>query len=73
VSPGEVEEALVRKHLIVPSTPRGREKRCKLFGRSASGGYLVVVFTIRRSLFRTVTAYTMNLKERRIYGPEIES
>ncbi len=34
--------------------------------------YLVVVFTIRRKLFRTVTAYEMNAAERRKYAPQID-
>jgi len=33
--------------------------------------YLVVVFTIRRKLFRTVTAYEMNATERKKYAPQI--
>jgi uncharacterized DUF497 family protein len=34
--------------------------------------YLVVVFTVRRKLFRTVTAYEMNVAERRRYAPKID-
>ena len=33
---------------------------------------LVVVFTIRRNLFRTVTAYEMNAAERSNYAPQID-
>jgi uncharacterized DUF497 family protein len=33
---------------------------------------LVVIFTVRGLHFRTVTAYPMNLKERKLYGPQIE-
>jgi uncharacterized DUF497 family protein len=47
------------------------EKRWKLFGRSADGRYLVVVFTIRDDRLRPVTAHTVNERERRIYAPEI--
>jgi uncharacterized DUF497 family protein len=72
VSPGEVEDLAGRRHIMFPSAPRGREKRWKLLGRTASGRYLVVIFTVRHSRFRTVTAYTMNLKERKLYAPEIE-
>jgi uncharacterized DUF497 family protein len=49
-----------------------REKRWKLFGKTASNRYLVVVFTVRRKLFRTVTAYGMNAAERRRYAPQID-
>ncbi|MSV27212.1 MAG: BrnT family toxin [Bryobacterales bacterium] len=38
------------------AAPGGREKRWRLFGRTAAGRYLVVVFTVRRKRFRTVTA-----------------
>ncbi len=41
------------------------EKRWKLFGRTLANRYLVVVFTIHLGLFRTVTAYEMNLTEGR--------
>jgi uncharacterized DUF497 family protein len=44
----------------------------EVFGKTASGRYLVVVFTIRRKLFRTVTAYEMNAVERRKCAPQID-
>ena len=72
LSPEEVEETARRHHVIIPAAPGGSEKRWKLFGRTAGGRYLVVVFTVRRKRFRTVTAYTMNQAERRVYAPEIE-
>ena len=72
VSPGEVEETATRRHVVIPAAPGGSERRWKLFGRTAAGRYLVVVFTLRRKRFRTVTAYTMNRSERGVYGTEIE-
>jgi uncharacterized DUF497 family protein len=72
VSPIEVEEAAGRPHVIIPAKTVGGEKRWKLFGRTVSGRYLVVVFTIRRNRFRAVTAYEMNSTERRNYAPEID-
>jgi uncharacterized DUF497 family protein len=72
VMPQEVEEAVRGRHLIIPAEPKGGETRWKLLGKTASGRYLVVVFTIRQRRFRTVTAYTMNQAERRIYAPQIE-
>jgi uncharacterized DUF497 family protein len=48
------------------------ENRWKLFGKTASGRYLVVVFTIRRKLFRAVTAYEMNATDWRNYAPQID-
>jgi uncharacterized DUF497 family protein len=72
VMPQEVEEAVRGRNVIFPAAPKSGEKRWKLFGRTAAGRYLVVVFTIRRKRFRTVTAYTMNQAERRIYAPHIK-
>src|ERR1039457_1945952 len=46
VHPTEVEEAVERPHATIPAKDVG-EKRWKLFGTSAAGRYLVVVFTIR--------------------------
>jgi hypothetical protein len=72
VTPFEVEEVVGRAHVIVPARTVDGEDRWTLFGRTESGRYLVVVFTIRRRLFRTVTAYEMNVKERRKYAPEFD-
>jgi uncharacterized DUF497 family protein len=72
VQPAEVEEAVERAHVIIPAKDMHGENRWKLFGRSAAGRYLVVVFTIRDDRLRPVTAHTMNQRERRIYAPEID-
>jgi len=73
VDPWEVEEAVERPHVIAPAKDIRGEKRWKLFGTSADGRYLVVVFTIRDERLRPVTAHTMNQRERRIYAPEIDN
>ena len=72
VNPIEVEETVARPHAIIPAKAVAGEKRWTLFGTSAAGRYLVVVFTIRDRRLRPVTAYTMNQRERRIYAPEID-
>ncbi len=59
VSPYEVEDAAGRPHVTI-------------HGKTASQRYLVVVFTVRRKLLRTVTAYEMNAAERRKYGAQID-
>jgi uncharacterized DUF497 family protein len=71
VNPMEVEEAFEGSHVIIPAEDVKDEKRWKLFGRSAAGRYLIVVFTIRDDRLRVVTAHTMNRRERRIYAPQI--
>ena len=60
-----------RKHVVIPARIIKGERRWKLFGKTASGRYLVVVLTIRRKLFRTVTAYEMNAAEKSKYAPQI--
>lgn len=72
VTPSEVEEAVGRPHAVIPAQTIQGEKRWKLFGRTASNRYLVLVFTIRRNLFRAVTAYPMNTVERRKYAAQID-
>ncbi len=72
VTPLEVEDAAVRPHVTIRARTVAGEERWKLFGRTVSRRYLVVVFTIRGKLFRTVTAYEMNVTERRKYGPQID-
>jgi uncharacterized DUF497 family protein len=73
VTPIEVEQIIERRHVIIPAAPKRNEKRWKLLGRTAAGRYLVVVFTIRRNKIRTITAYTMNQTERKIYAPQIDT
>jgi len=72
VSPFEVEEVAGRTHVIIPAKAIPGENRWKLFGKTASGRYLVVVFTVRRKLFRAVPAYEMNPADRRNHAPHID-
>jgi uncharacterized DUF497 family protein len=72
VTPFEVEDAAGRPRVVIPAKAMKGKSRWKLFGKTTSGRYLVVVFTIRRKLFRTVTAYEMNIVERRKYAPQID-
>jgi uncharacterized DUF497 family protein len=71
VTPDKVEEAVNRAHAVIPAETIQGEERWKLFGRTRSNRYLVVVFTIRRNLFRAITAYPMNAAERRKYASQI--
>jgi uncharacterized protein len=72
VTPFEVEEAVGGPHVVIPARTVKRERRWKLFGKAASGRFLVVVFTVRRKVLRTVTAYEMNAAERKQYAPKID-
>lgn len=71
VAPFEVEEAVALPHIVIPGRTVAGEPRWQMFGKSAAGRHLTIVFTIRRKLFRTVTAYPMNAAERNKYGPQI--
>jgi uncharacterized DUF497 family protein len=72
VTPFEVEEVVDRSHVIIPAKSVDGENRWKLLGKTVSGRYLVVVFTIRRKLFRAVTSYEMNATDRRNYASQID-
>jgi uncharacterized DUF497 family protein len=72
VTPFEIEEVVGCPHVTIPAKAIQGEERWKIFGKTASNRYLVVVFTIRYKLFRTVTAYEMNAAERRKYAPQID-
>jgi uncharacterized DUF497 family protein len=72
VVPNEVQEVVLGpKKVIAPAITVKRERRWRLYGKTSAGRYLTIVFTIRRKLFRTVTAFDMNLTDRRTYGPQI--
>ncbi len=71
VIPAEVEDAVSHPHVVVPGRNVRDETRWKLFGGTASGRHLLVVFTNRANWFRAVTAYDMNAAERTIYGSQI--
>jgi uncharacterized DUF497 family protein len=73
VTPFEVEEVVSRPHISIATRTVNGGERWKLFGKTESGRYLVVVFTIRRKQFRAVTAYQMNATERRKYAAQIDS
>lgn len=72
VTPFEVEEVAGHPHVIIAAATVKGEKRWKLFGTTAAKRYLVVVFTVRRTRFRSVTAYEMNAAERRKYDQQID-
>jgi uncharacterized protein len=67
----EVMQAFRGTSKIVPAEEVGKEARWKLFGKTAKARFIVVVFTIRQGRIRTVTAYTMNRKERELYAKDL--
>jgi uncharacterized DUF497 family protein len=72
VTPFEVEESVLGPNVTIPARSVNGENRWKLFGKTRSNRYIVVVFAVRHELFRTVTAYDMNAAERKTYAAKIE-
>ena len=71
VMPAEVEEAAQLHHVITGPNNTDGEDRWILYGKTARGRYLTVIFTLRQNRFRSVTAYPMNETDRRKYAPQI--
>lgn len=69
VEPSECEEVLLREPRIVRDEPHsGAEARFVAFGPTATGRRLAVVFTVRGSRLRVVTARDQSRRERRELG-----
>lgn len=70
VSPGECEEVLFNEPLLVAWDKQhsGREPRYFALGQTDAGRQLFLVFTIRGSLVRVVSARDLSRRERREYG-----
>jgi uncharacterized DUF497 family protein len=49
VTPKEVEEAVGNKNVVFAAKTVEREKRWKLFGKTYSGRYIVVVFAVAKA------------------------
>lgn len=69
VTPSECEEILFNRPLVVADDVKHSEKENRLYalGHTDSGRLLFVVFTVRRSLIRVISAREMNRKERQEY------
>ena len=69
VEPGECEQAFfVEPFIVAVDAPHSqREARWYAFGRTFANRHLYLVFTMRGSLIRVISARPMNRKERRAY------
>jgi uncharacterized DUF497 family protein len=69
VEPGECEQAFfVEPFIVAADAPHAQqEARWYALGRTFADRYLFLVFTMRGSLIRVVSARPMNRKERRVY------
>jgi len=74
VSKIECEQVFFNRPLIVADDKKhsDSEKRWFLLGRTDMDRKLFVVFTIRKSLVRVISARSMNKKERELYDEEIK-
>ncbi len=70
----ECEQVFFNKPIIVadPEKSKSNEKRFYLLGRTDENRKLFVVFTIRKTLVRVISARDMSKKERDIYNEEFK-
>jgi uncharacterized DUF497 family protein len=70
----ECEQVFFNKLFVVGDDPKHskREKRWYLLGQTDQGRYLFIVFTIRGTLVRVISARDMNKKERKQYNEQIK-
>lgn len=75
VSNGECEEVFFNQPLLILPDVRHSQTELRYYalGQTNSGRNLFVVFTLRDSLIRVISARDMSRKEREIYEQEIHS
>jgi uncharacterized DUF497 family protein len=68
VTLGEIEQVFFNRPVrLAPAREISRERRYAALGRSSAGRLLTVVFTIRGTLIRPISARDMSRRERRVY------
>lgn len=74
VTQGESEEVFFNRPVLVAADPAHSqtEPRCAALGQTSGGRLLTVVFTIRGTLIRVISARDMSRRERRRYEQEEE-
>lgn len=72
VTDGECEEVFFNQPLLVLPDERHSQAEMRYYalGQTNAGRLLFVVFTVRQSLLRVISARDMSRKERRIYGEQ---
>jgi len=70
VAPAEIEEVFLNQPILVSDDPRHSQGEDRHFalGRSDLGRELAVVFTIRGTLIRVISARAMSRRERTLYA-----
>jgi uncharacterized DUF497 family protein len=69
----EAEQIFLNRPVVVTGARSGREARWFAFGHTNANRLLTVVFTIRGSLLRVISARPMSRPERRRYEQAISS
>lgn len=71
VRQAEAEQALLNTPLVVNATTThgSAEPRSIALGQTDAGRLLTVVFTVRGTRIRVISARTMSKTERKVYGP----
>ena len=69
VAPTESEQVFFNRPVLVTTDERhsGQEARFAALGRTSAERHLAVVFTIRGTLIRVISARDMSRRERRVY------
>lgn len=69
VSRGEAEQVFFTRPLVVASDAghSGQERRYAALGKTEEGRRLTIIFTVRGTLIRVISARDMSRRERRIY------
>lgn len=72
VSRSECEQVFFNEPLVVGDDKKHsqHERRWYLLGKTDSGRLMFIVFTIRNTLIRVISARDMHKKERRIYNEQ---
>jgi hypothetical protein len=70
VDPGECEQAFFSEPFLVVAdvTHSATEQRWRALGQTLAGRQVFLVFTMRETLIRVISARNMNRKERREYA-----
>lgn len=70
IGPGECEQAFFSEPFIVAADSKHSkdERRWRALGRTVAGRHVFIIFTMRGTLIRVISARGMNRKERREYA-----
>jgi uncharacterized DUF497 family protein len=70
VTQAETEQAFINRPVLVMSSPQSPASEVRHFalGQSDQGRRLAIIFTLRGSLLRVISARPMSRRERRLYA-----